>query len=214
MSLDTASRPDLSPPHAGEWTFTGDTEDRGAFTGICEACDKAGLRICFVIRHRQSGRRRRICTHCLCRKPVSVEIDGAPVKLDQRRILAKELLARTQSRTCRDTIRQVLQMTADPALPEISAYFDRNLQLSPRRAARLFILLRRLRLDVDPCIFEIQMRSVDHKEEFADLAETEKRVVWPALSPTVKRRLTHLGLSPARTTGQATEAVARHGSTH
>jgi hypothetical protein len=196
MSLDTASRPDLSPPHAGEWTFTGDMEDEGVFTGACDACDKGGLRVRFVIRHGGSGQTRRICTNCLCRKPVSVEVDGATLDAGQRRNLVKELLARTQSRTCRDTIRQVLQLTADPALPEISAYFDRNLQLSPRRAAKLFPLLKRLRRRVDPSIFEVQMRGLGHKEEFADLEETEKRTVWPALSATVKHRLAGLGLDP------------------
>lgn len=196
MSLDPDSRPDLSPPHAGEWTFTGDIEDNGAFTGTCDACAKAGLRISFVIRHRESGRTRGICSNCLCRRPVSVEVDGAALDVGQRRVLAKDLLARTQSRTCRDAIRQVLQLTTDPALPEISAYFDRNLQLSPRRAAKLFPLLKRLRRSVDPSIFEVQMRGAGHKEEFADLGETEKRTVWPALSATVKQRLATLGLGP------------------
>jgi hypothetical protein len=196
MSLDTAGRPDLSPPHAGEWAFTGDIEDRGAFTGTCDACQKGGLRVSFLIRHDESGQTRRICASCLCRKPVSVEIDGATLDAGQRRSFAKDLLARTQSRTCRDTIRQVLQRTSDPALPEISAYFDRNLQLSPRRAARLFPWIKRLRLSVDPSIFEIQMRGANHKEEFAELGETEKRTVWPALSATVKNRLATLGLGP------------------
>jgi hypothetical protein len=197
MSLDFASHPpDPSSPHPGEWIFTGEIEDKGAFTDACDACDKGGLRVTFVIRHADNGQTRRICANCLCRKPVSVEVDGTTLNSEQRRTFAKELLARTQSKTCRDTIRQVLQLTADPALPEISAYFDRNLQLSPRRAAKLFPLLKRLRLSVDPSIFEVQMRSVGHKEEFADLGESEKRAVWPALSPTVKGRLATLGLGP------------------
>ena len=197
MSLDSVSRTaDLSSPHPGEWIFTGAAEDRGAFTDACDACDKSELRVTFVIRHGDSGQTRRICAKCLCCKPVSVEVDGTTLNPDQRRTLAKDLLARTQSKTCRDTIRQVLQLTADPALPEISAYFDRNLQLSPRRAATLFPLLKRLRLSVDPSIFEVQMRSVGHKEEFSDLGETEKRAVWPALSATVQDRLATLGLRP------------------
>jgi hypothetical protein len=197
MSLDFASRaPDLSSPGSSEWIFTGEIEDKGAFTDACDACDKGGLRVTFVIRHGDSGQTRRICASCLCRKPVSVEVDGTTLDTEQRRTFAKELLARTQSKTCRDTIRQVLQLTADPALPEISAYFDRNLQLSPRRAAKLFPLLKRLRLSVDPSIFEVQMRGTGHKEEFADLGESEKRAVWPALSPTVKDRLATLGLGP------------------
>ena len=197
MPLDTVPRRDdlaSSPP--GAWIFTGETEDKGAFTGTCDACDKGGLRVTFIIRHGDTGQTRRICASCLCRSSISVEVDGTSLTVDQRRSLAKDLLARTQSRTCRDTIRQVLQLTADPALPEISAYFDRNLQLSPRRAAKLFPLLKRLRLSVDPSIFEVQMRSVGHKEEFADLGESEKRAVWPALSPTVKGRLATLGLGP------------------
>ncbi len=196
MSLTPASHPpDLSPEHCDEWVFSGDIEDNGAFTGICDACDKGELRVTFLIRH-GDGQTRRICSNCLCRKPVSVEVDGASLDATQRRSYAKDLLARTQSRTCRDTIRQVLHLTTDPALPEISAYFDRNLQLSPRRAATLFPLLKRLRLSVDPSIFEVQMRSVGHKEEFAELGDTEKRSVWPALSATVKDRLASLGLEP------------------
>ncbi len=197
MSLDFAGRaPDPSSPDTSKWIFTGEIEDKSAFTDACDACDKGGLRVTFVIRHGDSGQTRRICANCLCHKPVSVEVDGVSLGMEQRRTLAKELLARTQSKTCRDTIRQVLQLTADPALPEISAYFDRNLQLSPRRAAKLFPLLKRLRLSIDPSIFEVQMRSLGHKEEFADLGENEKRAVWPALSPTVKGRLATLGLGP------------------
>jgi hypothetical protein len=197
MSLDfNSAAADLSPVHPGEWTFTGEIEDRGAFTGACDACHKGGLRVSFIIRHDESGLARRICSTCLCRKPVSVEVDGASLDATQRRAFAKDLLARTQSRTCRETIRRVLQLSPDPALAEISAYFDRNLQLSPRRAAKLFPLLKRLRLSVDPSIFEVQMRSAGHKEEFADLAETEKHAVWPALSATVKNRLATLGLDP------------------
>lgn len=197
MSLDTVSPcPDPSSAHPGAWMFTGEIEDIGAFTGTCDACDKTGLRVTFVIRHADSGQARRICARCLGRKPISVDVDGVTLDAAQRRAFTKDLLARTQSRTCRDTIRRVLQLTTDPALPEISAYFDRNLQLSPRRAAKLFPLLKRLRLSVDPSIFEVQMRSAGHKEEFADLAEAEKHAVWPALSDTVKDRLATLGLGP------------------
>ena len=194
-SAPVSHPPDLSSEPLEDWVFTGDIEDRGAFTDVGQACDKGELRVTFLIRH-ADGRTRRICSNCLCRKPIAVEVDGAPLDTVQRRSYAKDLLARTQSRTCRDTIRQVLHLTTDPALPEISAYFDRNLQLSPRRAATLFPLLKRLRLSVDPSIFDIQMRSIGHKEEFAELGETEKRSVWPALSATVKHRLAALGLEP------------------
>ena len=197
MSLDPVSHPpDPLLPDPGEWIFTGEVEDKGTFTDACDACHKGGLRMTFIIRHGDSGQMCRICSNCLCRKPVSVQVDGTALDSEQRRIFAKDLLARTQSRTCREMIRRVLQLTPDPALSEISAYFDRNLQLSPRRAAKLFPLLKRLRLSVDPSIFEVQMRSAGHKEEFAELDETEKRAVWPALSPTVKGRLATLGLEP------------------
>lgn len=194
MFLDSVSHPpDRIQPRA-EWIFTGKIEDQGAFIHTCETCSRSGLRTVFVMRDATTGRVRRICKSCFGRKPVPVEVDGFILDSDQRQTVAKNLLARTQTQTCREAIRQVLQHTDDPALAEISAYFDRNLQLSPSRAAKLFPMLKQLRLGVDPSIFEIQIRSLGHKEEFGMLDETEKRSVWPTLSTGVRRRLTAMGL--------------------
>jgi hypothetical protein len=95
-------------------------------------------------------------------------------------------------------LRDLLAITSDSCLPQVVVYFDRNAQLSPRHAATLFLALASARPDVDPRIFEVQMRSIEHRQEFGRLSESEKLAVWPVLSPTVVKRLIAFGLAPKR----------------
>jgi hypothetical protein len=101
-------------------------------------------------------------------------------------------------RICRNVLRDLLAATRCSGLPEVVVYFDRNAQLSPRHAATLFLALSSALPDVDPRIFEVQMRSIEHRQEFGRLSEWEKLAVWQVLSPTVRKRLIAFGLAPKR----------------
>lgn len=183
---------------AGQWRFTGAMQDRGRFDGCCAWCDKQDLRISFAVQRHGSDETGQICAACLGHGAARVEHRDRELVGQECRDHLSELSVRLMHRTCRDVLRQLLAESDDPALREVAVYFDRNVQLSPGRAARLLVALAHSELEADPRIFEVQIRSAAHKQEFGCLSEPEKLAVWPVLSPAIQKRLIALGLAPER----------------
>jgi hypothetical protein len=182
----------------GQWVFTGEMRDHGRFADKCAWCEKQDLRVTFEVRHDTTDDTRQICQACLGHGAFRVEHEGQALEGQERRDYLSELSVRLMHRTCRDVLRNLLTRTDDPALQEVAVYFDRNVQLSPGRAATLLLALSSSKLGADPRIFEVQIRSSAHKQEFGGLTEREKLAVWPVLSPAIRNRLISLGLAPER----------------
>lgn len=184
------------PSDAGQWIFTGDVQDHNRFDGDCAWCEKQDLRLTFEVRQAKADRARHVCQACIERVPLRMEHESRALGVQQWRDYLSELAVRLMHRTCRDVLRNLLTHIDDPALQEVAVYFDRNVQLSPGRAATLLLALSRSQLEVDPRIFEVQIRSAAHKQEFACLSEREKLAVWPVFSVTIQKRLISLDLAP------------------
>lgn len=184
------------PSDAEQWVFTGDVHDHSRFDGDCAWCDKQDQRLSFEVRHAKVDGSCHICQTCIERAPLRMEQDSRALSVQRWRDHLSGLAVRLTHRTCREVLRNLLARTDDPALQEVAVYFDRNVQLSPGRAATLLLALSRSRLEVDPRIFEVQIRSAAHKGEFAHLSEREKLAVWPVFSVTIQKRLMSLGLAP------------------
>lgn len=182
----------------GRWVFTGDLRDNGRFDSRCDWCDKQGLRITFAVTGGSEDEAGHICQACIGSGPVHVEHEGRVLEGQERRHHLAELAMRLKHRTCRDVLRNLLTLSDDPALREVAVYFDRNMQLSPSRAATLLLALSASGLGPDPAIFEVQIRSTAHRQEFGGLTEREKLALWPILSPAIRNRLVWLGSAPAR----------------
>ena len=211
----------IFPPNAGHagpkpdatsrWELTGELQGGATFDQRCAHCGRDDLRVIFEVRQAAPETTCGICQHCLSKAPVPLEQAGRAMQGPELRDHLNEMAVRSMVRTCREVLRELLERRDDNDLREIAVYFDRNAQLSPRRAAMLFLALSSARLDVDPRIFEVQTRSTDHRQEFGRLGELEKLVVWPVLSPVVRKRLIALGLAPARYAapqGRRTRAIA------
>ena len=183
---------------AGQWVFTGEIRDRGRFNDKCAWCEKQNMRLTFEVRHVNADDACRICPACLDRRPVRVGHEGRVLEGQDRRNFLRGLSVRRMHRTCREVLRNLLARSDDPALQEAAVYFDRNVQLSPGRAATIFLALSNSNLDADSRIFKVQIRSPAHRREFGCLSEREKLAVWPVLSPTIRNRLIAVGLAPAR----------------
>lgn len=188
------------PAHAdtGQWAFTGEIRDRGRFIDKCAWCETENMRLTFEVRHVNADDPCQICQACLDRRPVRVEHEGRALEGQDRRNFLRALAVRRMHRTCREVLRNLLARSDDPALQEAAVYFDRNVQLSPGRAATIFLALSNSKLDADSRIFKVQIRSPAHRQEFGCLSEREKLAVWPVLSPTIRSRLIAVGLAPAR----------------
>ena len=186
------------PGAATHWELTGEVTGSATFDQRCAHCGRDDLRVIFEVRQSTADATCGICQQCLSKAPVPLEQTGRSMEGPELRDHLNEMAVRSMIRTCRDVLRDLLERRDDNDLREIAVYFDRNAQLSPRRAAMLFMALSSARLDVDPRIFEVQTRSTDHRQEFGRLGELEKLVVWPVLSPVVRKRLIALGLAPAR----------------
>ena len=182
----------------GQWVFTGQVRDRARFDDKCAWCERSDLRITFEVRQDTSEDTGQICQACLGHGPFRVEHEERALHGQERRDYLSELSVRLMHRTCREVLRNLLTYTDDPTLQEVAVYFDRNVQLSPSRAATLLLALSRSPLDADPGIFEVQIRSAAHKQEFGCLSEREKLAVWPVLSPAIRNRLISLGFAPER----------------
>lgn len=198
ISLPNAAPVGPKPDTTSHWELTGELKGSAAFDQHCSTCGRQDLRVIFEVRRTTSPAACGICQHCLSKAPVPVELAGRTMQGRELRDHLNELAVRVMVRTCRDVLRNLLARKNDHELREVAVYFDRNAQLSPRRAATLFLALSRARLDVDPRIFEVQTRSTDHRQEFGRLGDLEKLTVWAVLSPVVRRRLIALGLAPQR----------------
>ena len=194
-----------------QWVFTGEMRDHGRFADKCAWCGKQELRVTFEMRSADDTRQ--ICQACLGHGPFRVEHEGATLDGQERRDYLSELSVRLMHRTCREVLRNLLTRTDDPALQEVAVYFDRNVQLSPGRAATLMLALSKSKLGADPRIFEVQIRSSAHKQEFGGLNEQEKLAVWPVLSPAIRNRLISLGLAPERYTAPRHAKASRQVAT-
>jgi hypothetical protein len=183
---------------AGQWIFEGHLTGSVSFEQRCSMCDRQDLRLTFEVSTAASEATCDICKDCLGKEAVALGLGGPVLHGQELRYHLGEMAVRVIQRTCRDVLRDLLEITRGSGLPEVVVYFDRNAQLSPRHAATLFLALSRARPDVDHRIFEVQMRSTEHRQEFGRLSEWEKLAVWPVLSPTVRKRLIAFGLAPKR----------------
>ena len=184
------------PGAASQWVFTGNLKSSTRFNQQCSTCGRQDLRVTFEVRQVMTKATCGICQNCLSKGSIAVEQDGRVLDGQELRDHLTEMAVRVMVRTCRDVMRDVLARKNDNDLLNVSVYFDRNVQLSPRHAATLFLALSGARVDADARIFEVPIRSIDHREEFGRLNEREKLAVWPVLSPTVRKRLIALKLAP------------------
>jgi len=188
----------------GEWTLTWAITDDVTLGSACGFCGRDELRLTYEVT--RAGEALWICPTCVSRYPLRAILDGYSLTANGKRDQVHGLTARIKQQTCQDVIRKVQVAVNEPEIDEVLVYFDRNLQLSPLHAARLFNALPRLDEPIDPRIFEIRTRSVAHQDEFGSLDEAARAVLWPALTPVQRRRLTALGHAPA---GQAARRMGK-----
>jgi hypothetical protein len=179
------------------WRYTWAISDDVTLQSRCDFCGRDGLRLTYEVARQDVSMW--ICANCVGRYPVGADLDGMELEPPYARAHAHGLTARLKQQTCQDTIRRVQSTLPDPALEEVVVYFDRNLQLSPQNAARLFGAMLKIGEETDARIFEIQTRSKAHQDEFGDMPEDDRRLVWIALTPQQRRRLASLGHAPAGT---------------
>lgn len=176
------------------WSFTWTIEDDVTLSSRCGFCGQDHQRLTYEVRRRDETLW--ICQRCVGRYPVGGALDGAWLDMASVRAYVHGLTARQKQRTCHEAIRKAQAALPDLALGEIIVYFERNLQLSPQRAALLFAAMAQLDEPIDARIFEVQTRSIAHQAEFGSLDERHRALVWPALTPQQRRRLAALGHAP------------------
>lgn len=178
----------------GDWSYTWDLRDDVSFGTTCGFCGQKEQRLSYEIRRGEDTRW--VCQRCVGRYAFGGVVAGESLTPHAAREHVHALSARLKQRSCQNIIRDAHAGSDDPALLEMAAYFDRNLQLSPRHAASLFVSLKEMDEAIDIRIFDIQARSKACHEEFGALDEAEKTLLWPALSPQQRRRIVSLGYAP------------------
>lgn len=176
------------------WSFTWAITDDVTLSSICGFCGQTHQRLTYEVARGDDILW--ICQRCVGRYPVGGVIDGDRFDIPSVRAYIHGLTARQKQRTCQEAIRKVQAALPDLQLGEIIVYFERNLQLSPQPAAVLFAGMAQLDEPIDPRIFEVQTRSIAHQDEFGSLDESQRTVIWPALTPQQRRRLASLGYAP------------------
>jgi hypothetical protein len=180
-----------------DWTYTWQLNDDVTLSSSCGFCQRTTLRLTYEVA--RGDETTWICPNCVSRYQISAALDGEPMQPKAARAYAHGLTARLKQTTCQEVLRRIQAENPDPELEEVVIYFDRNLQLSPARAARLFGAMVRVGEQVNARIFEVQTRSNAHQQEFGELSEADRSLVWIALSPQQRRRLASLGFAPADT---------------
>lgn len=181
----------------GDWSFTWQIRDDVTLSSRCDFCGRTHQRLTYEVS--RGADTQWICSNCVGRYPIAGRLDGTSLDPKDARAQAHGLTARLKQQTCQDIIRRVQTAVPDAALEEVTVYFDRNLQLSPQRAALLFAAMVQVGEETNARVFEIQTRSNAHQQEFGDLDDAARRLVWIALSPQQRRRLDSLGFAPAGT---------------
>lgn len=182
------------------WAYTWEMVDDARLSSRCHFCGQDQQRLTYEVA--RGPDRAWICLRCVGRYAVAGAIDGGTLDCRSAREQIYGLTARLKQHTCHETIKSVQQRIADTALEEVLVYFDRNLQLSPMRAATLFRAVRTLEEPVDVRIFEVQTRSVAHQDEYGALEDTDRALVWLALSQIQRRRMISRGYAPAAQTSR------------
>ena len=177
-----------------DWNYTWQLNDDVTLSSSCGFCQRATLRLTYEVT--RGADVAWICPNCVARYPIGAELDGHRMEPKAARAYAHGLTARLKQTTCQEILRRVQAAAPDAELEEIVIYFDRNLQLSPARAARLFEAMVRVGEQINARIFEVQTRSHAHQQEFGGLTDAERSLVWIALSPQQRRRLASLGFAP------------------
>ena len=180
-----------------DWRFTWQIKDDVTLSSSCGFCSRTTLRMTYEVT--RDADVAWICERCVSRYSIGADLDGEPLAPKAARAYAHGLTARLKQQTCQDIIRRVQAALAESDLEEVVVYFVRNLQLSPQRAARLFSAMVQVGEETSARVFEVQTRSNAHQQEFGELADEERRLVWIALSPQQRRRLASLGFAPAGT---------------
>lgn len=180
-----------------EWQFTWQISDDVTLMSKCGFCGRTNQRITYEVAREPETEW--ICESCVSRYDIGAEIDGERLGPKAARAYAHGLTARLKQQTCQDIIRRMQSISPSTELEEAAVYFDRNVQLSPLHAARLFAALIQLGEETNARVFEVQTRSKLHQQEFGTLGENERSLVWIALSPQQRRRLASLGFAPAAT---------------
>lgn len=183
----------VGDPH--EWHFTWQVRDDIGFGSNCDFCGRVDLRVTYEVTRKAEVAW--ICESCVSRYNIGASLEGELLGPKAARAYAHGLTARLKQQTCHDIIREVQAAVPDSELEEVAVYFDRNVQLSPLHAARLFSAMSQMGEAASARVFEVQTRSKAHQQEFGELADAERRVVWIALSPQQRRRLASLGFAPA-----------------
>ena len=186
-----------------EWAYSWTLQDDQTISTHCDFCGQPEQRVTYEVTRAEE--RMWICQRCVGRYPVGGTLNGSRLPPRAARAQVHGLTARLKQQTCHEIIKEIQRITTDPGIEEALVYFDRNLQLSPLRAALLFAALPLLGRPVDPRIFEVQTRSAQHQDEFGALDDNARAVVWAALSPLQCRRLASLGHAPSgvrRVTGR------------
>lgn len=180
-----------------DWHFTWMIRDDVTLSSSCGFCGRTTLRVTYEVMREPDVAW--ICESCVARYNIGAEIDGELLGPKAARAYAHGLTARLKQQTCHDIIRRMQMAFPNPELEEAAVYFDRNVQLSPQHAAKLFSAMVQLGEETNARVFEVQTRSNLHQQEFGDLADAERSLVWIALSPQQRRRLASLGFAPAAT---------------
>lgn len=176
------------------WAYTWTIHDDVTLSATCGFCGQNHQRLTYEVSRGEQTLW--ICQRCVGRYPVSGALDGEWLDLPSVRGYIHGLTARQKQHTCHEAIRNAQAALPEAPLSEVIVYFERNLQLSPQRAATVFSALAQLQESVDPRIFEVQTRSIAHQNEFCALSEDDRALVWPALTPQQRRRLASLGCAP------------------
>lgn len=178
-----------------EWVYSWTLQDDQTISTQCDFCGQPEQRVTYEVARGEE--RMWICQRCVGRYPVGGIVNGNRLPPHAARAQVHGLTARLKQQTCHEIIREIQRITTDPGIEEALVYFERNLQLSPQRAALLFAALPLLCRPVDTRIFEVQTRSTHHQEEFGTLDDNARTLVWSALSPLQCRRLASLGHAPS-----------------
>ncbi len=178
-----------------EWSYSWALQDDQTISTHCDFCGQPEQRITYEVTRAEE--RLWICQRCVGRYPVGGMLNGSRLQPRAARAQVHGLTARLKQQTCHEIIKEIQRITTDPGIEEALVYFDRNLQLSPQRAALLFAALPLLRRPIDPRIFDVQTRSTQHQDEFGALDDKARALVWSALSPLQCRRLASLGYAPS-----------------
>ena len=179
-----------------EWHWTGDTEDYGHPTEICELCEQESLRYHFQIKNDQTKGVLQVGSQCILRFDVAVYENGRRLSLNEAKTKLNATLRGMQHAACVRALRDVLAREPNAILESALARYEAHDALTPKQINVVFWRLGVNHIEFNPSFFKVDLSKTKLKVDLMTMRDYERARVWQAMTSSQRSAAIRFGAPP------------------